>query len=79
MCRPRYAGMFTEQVGVGVGGGVYPAGHTRMLVNGGCPTWPAPSSYGACGYGCILTLTHARTARPERARALGLADLAAYS
>src|SRR5580692_12404686 len=40
---------------------------TRMLMTGGCLTWPATSLRGACG--CVLTPIRARTARRERAHA----------
>src|SRR5271163_783361 len=40
---------------------------TRMLIIGGCLTWPATSLRGACG--CVLTQIRVRTARRESAHA----------
>src|SRR5580704_6013543 len=47
--------------------GVYSAVPTRMLMTGGCPTWPATSLRGACG--CVLTQIRARTIGREPAHA----------
>ena len=80
MCRSRYAGMLAEQLGVGIAGRLsgwaYAYARDRRLSDLACAIVARRLRL---GYGCILTLTRARTAERERARALGLADLAACS